>query len=125
MSYKVSKDGVLVNTVEASLDFLHAAYPDHEYELVQPAPKPTHKTEFSPKELYDSFTTDEALLALMSSNPAVVAQAQLLTVNRSVEVSASDAGYQSAIDLLEAEGVITADRAADYRNGIPLEVQNA
>ena len=83
--------------------------------------KATHKTEFSPKELYDSFTTDEALLALMSGNPAVVAQAQLLTVNRGVEVSASDAGYQSAIDLLETEGVLTADRAADYRQGIPLD----
>jgi len=87
-------------------------------------PEPTHKRQFSPKELYDSFTTDEALLALMSSNPAVVAQAQLLTVNRGVTVSASDAGYQSAIDLLETEGVLTADRAADYRNGIPLGVEN-
>jgi hypothetical protein len=121
MAYKVLKDGVLVNTVEANLDFLKTAYPDHEYELIPPAPRPAHKTEFSPKELYDSFTTDEALLALMSSNPAVVAQAQLLTVNRGVEVSASDAGYQSAINLLEAEGVLTADRAADYRQGIPLD----
>jgi hypothetical protein len=82
--------------------------------------KATHKTEFSPKDLYDSFTTDEALLALMSSSPAVVAQAQLLTVNRGVTISASEAGYQSAIDLLETEGVLTADRAADYRNGIPI-----
>ena len=121
MAYKVIKDGQLVNTVEADLEFLQTAYPDHEYELIPPAPKPTHKTEFSPKELYDSFTTDEALLALMSSNPAVVAQAQLLTVNRGVTVSFDDAGYQSAIDLLETEGVLTADRAADYRQGIPLD----
>jgi hypothetical protein len=121
MAYKVTKGGQLVNTVEADLDFLQTAYPDHEYELIPPAPKPTHKTEFSPKELYDSFTTDEALLALMSSNPAVVAQAQLLTVNRGVTVSFDDAGYQSAIDLLETEGVLTADRAADYRQGIPLD----
>ena len=120
MSYKVSKDGALVNTVAGSLEFVQQVYPGHEYELIPPRPAPTHKTEFSPKELYDSFTTDEALLALMSSNPSVVAQAQLLTVNRGVEVSASDAGYQSAIDLLETEGVLTADRAADYRNGIPI-----
>jgi len=83
--------------------------------------KATHKTEFSPKELYDSFTTDEALLALMSSNPAVVAQAQLLTVNRGITVSVNDTGYQSAIDLLETEGVLSADRAAEYRQGIPLD----
>jgi len=121
MAYKVLKDGVLVNTVAGSLEFVQRAYPDHDYELIPPAPKPTHQTEFSPKELYDSFTTDEALLALMSSNPAVVAQAQLLTVNRSVTVSASDAGYQSAIDLLETEGVLSADRAAEYRQGIPLD----
>lgn len=120
MSYKVKKNGVLVNTVKGSLEFVQEVYPDHEYELIPPRPKPTHKEEFSPKELYDSFTTDEALLALMSSNPAVVAQAQLLTVNRGVTVSASDAGYQSAIDLLETEGVLTADRAADYRNGVPI-----
>ena len=121
MAYKVIKNGQLVNTVNASLEFLQEVYPDHEYELVQPAPQPTHKAEFSPKELYDSFTTDEALLALKSTNADVRAQAQLLTVNRGVEVSADDAGYQSAIDLLETEGVLTADRAADYRQGIPLD----
>jgi hypothetical protein len=120
MAYKVLKDGVFVNRVKGSLEFVQEVYPDHEYELIPPRPEPTHKTEFSPKDLYDSFTTDEALLALMSSNPAVVAQAQLLTVNRGVTVSVNDAGYQSAIDLLETEGVLTADRAADYRNGVPI-----
>jgi hypothetical protein len=121
MSYKVKKNGILVNTIKGSLEFVQEVYPDHEYELIPPRPEPTHKTEFSPKELYDSFTTDEALLALMSSNPAVVAQAQLLTVNRGVTVSFNDAGYQSAIDLLETESVLTADRAAEYRQGIPLD----
>ena len=121
MSYKVSKDGVVINpAVSGTLEAIQNAYPDHEYELIPPRPEPTHKTEFSPKELYDSFTTDEALLALKSTNADVKAQAELLTVNRGVTVSASDAGYQSAIDLLETEGVLTADRAADYRNGVPI-----
>ena len=83
--------------------------------------KATHKTEFSPKDLYDSFTTDEALLALKSTNADVRAQTELLTVNRGVTVSVSDAGYQSAIDLLETEGVLTADRATSYRQGVPLD----
>lgn len=123
MRIHLKKSGEIKNTVNATLEFARQHYPQSdgwELEVVPEAPAATHKTEFSPKELYDSFTTDEALLALMSSNPAVVAQAQLLTVNRGVKVSASDAGYQSAIDLLETEGVLTADRAADYRNGIPI-----
>lgn len=105
--------------IVADEGFMRARYAENEYELVVEG-STTHKTKFSPKELYDSFTTDEALLALKSTNADVRAQAQLLTVNRGVEVSASDAGYQSAIDLLETEGVLTADRAADYRNGIPI-----
>jgi hypothetical protein len=115
--YKVDQPNLYMDRIRATAEHMAATYTNYEYL----GPDPTHQTEFSPKELYDSFTTDEALLALMSSNPAVVAQAQLLTVNRGVTVSASDAGYQSAIDLLETEGVLTADRAADYRNGIPLE----
>ena len=119
-TYIIKADG---NRIEAGQEFMEKNYTPDQYELVPEdvAPEPTHQTEFSPKELYDSFTTDEALLALMSSNPAVVAQAQLLTVNRGVIVSFNDAGYQSAIDLLETEGVLTADRAADYRQGIPLD----
>ena len=119
-TYIIKADG---NPIEASQEFMERNYAPEQYELVPEdvAPEPTHQTEFSPKELYDSFTSDEALLALMSSNPAVVAQAQLLTVNRGVIVSFNDAGYQSAIDLLEAEGVLTADRASDYRQGIPLD----
>jgi hypothetical protein len=115
--YEILNERGIVTAVVGSLteQEIQDNYPGQAYRE-----KATHKTEFSPKELYDSFTTDEALLALMSSNPAVVAQAQLLTVNRGVTVSASDAGYQSAIDLLETEGVLTADRAADYRNGIPI-----
>jgi len=121
MSYKVKKDGVLVNTVKGSLEFVQEVYPDHEYELIPPRPELTHKTEFSPKELYDSFTTDEALSALKSTNADVRAQAELLTVNRGITVSVNDTGYQSAIDLLETEGVLTADRAASYRQGVPLD----
>ena len=120
-TYKILETG---NCISASQEFMESQYSFDQYELVPEIvyPEPTHKRQFSPKELYDSFTTDEALLALKSTNADVKAQAQLLTVNRSVTVSASDAGYQSAIDLLETEGVLTADRAADYRNGIPLGV---
>lgn len=119
-TYKILETG---NCIAAGREFMESQYSPDQYELVPEVvePQPTHQTEFSPKELYDSFTTDEALLALTSSNPAVVAQAQLLTVNRGVTVSVNDAGYQSAIDLLETEGVLTADRAADYRQGIPLD----
>ena len=120
MAYKVLKDGVLVNTVEANLDFLQTAYPDHEYELIPPKPEPTHKEEFSPKELLNSFTTDEAFLAVGSSNADVIKQVNVLKLKRDIIINKDDAGYQSAINLLETESVLTADRAADYRNGLPL-----
>ena len=120
--YRLTKEGYPSREIIASEQFVLDNFSDWSYELLRAEPAPTHQTEFSPKELYDSFTTDEALLALKSTNADVRAQAQLLTVNRGVTVSASDAGYQSAIDLLETEGVLTADRAADYRNGIPLGV---
>jgi len=93
-TYKLFFNGEHVNTVIAETDFIESNYPDHTYVEVPPSQEKSHLEEFSPKELYDSFTTDEALLALMSSNPAVVAQAQLLTVNRGVTVSFNDAGYQ-------------------------------
>jgi hypothetical protein len=82
--------------------------------------EPTHKTEFSPKELYDSFTSKEALLALRSSNSDVVTQAQLLSFNRGVIIQANDADYQSSINLLESDGVLSPERAAAYRSGIPI-----
>ena len=124
MRIHLKKSGEIKNTINATLEFARQHYPQSdgwELEVVPEAPAATHKTEFSPKELYDSFTTDEALLALKSANADVRVQAELLTVNRGVTVFASDAGYQSAIDLLETEGVLTADRAAEYRQGIPLD----
>ena len=118
-TYKILETG---NCIAASREFMESQYSADQYELVPEVvePRPTHKTEFSPKELYDSFTTGEALLALKSANADVRAQVELLTVNRGVTVSVNDAGYQSAMDLLETEGVLTADRAAEYRNGIPI-----
>lgn len=121
MSYNVLKDGALVNTVAGSLEFVQAAYPDHEYELIPPKPKPTHQTEFSPKELYNSFTAEEIILAKVSSDPAIVAQAVLFSEGRDVVINATDASYQSTVDQFEAAGVITADRAVSYRQGLPLE----
>jgi hypothetical protein len=115
--YKVDQPGLYMERIQATAEHMAATYANYEYL----GPDPTHQTEFSPKELYDSFTTDEALLALKSANADVRAQVELLTVNRGVTVSASDAGYQSAIDLLETEGVLTADRAAEYRQGVPLD----
>lgn len=120
MGYRVLKDGILVNTVVGSLKDIQEVYPDHEYELIPPRPKPTHKKEFSPEELLNSFTTDEAFLAVGSSNADVVKQVNVLKLKRDIIINKDGAGYQSAIDLLETEGVLTADRAADYRNGLPL-----
>jgi hypothetical protein len=121
MSYKVSKDGVVVNpAVSGTLEAIQNAYPDHEYELIPPRPEPTHKEEFSPEELLNSFTTDEAFLAVGSLNSDVIKQFNVLKLKRDIIINKDDAGYQSAINLLEAEGVLTADRAADYRNGIPI-----
>ena len=120
MAYKVKKNGVLVNTVRGSLEFVQEVYPDHEYELIPPRPEPTHQEEFSPEELLNSFTTDEAFLAVGSSNADVVKQVNVLKLKRDIVINKDEAGYQSAINLLETEGVLTADRAADYRNGIPL-----
>ena len=121
MSYKVLKDGVLVNTVVGSLEFVQGVYPDHEYELIPPAPKPTHKTEFTPRELYNSFTPQEIILAKIHSDPSIVAQAALLAEGRDVIINSADADYQSTVDQFEAAGVITVERAAEYRQGIPLE----
>jgi uncharacterized Rossmann fold enzyme len=69
-----------------------------------------------------STTADEIILARMSSNSAIVAQVELLADGRDVIINVSDAGYQSTVNLFESEGVITAERAAEYRQGIPLEV---
>lgn len=121
-TYKILVDGEVVNRVNADPSFMTAKYADADYELetVEEISTPTHKAVFGPKELYDSFTTDEALLALSSSNPAVTTQVQLLSMDRAVRINANDVGYQSAIALLESDGVLSAERAADYAKGIPL-----
>jgi hypothetical protein len=98
-------------------------YPPDKYELVPEVvePKLTHKTSFSPRELLNSFTTDETFLAVGSSNADVVKQVNVLKLKRDVIINKDDTGYQSAIDLLETEGVLSIERAADYRNGIPID----
>lgn len=83
--------------------------------------EPTHIEDFMPSQLHESFTSDEALAALSSSNAQVRTQVELLSMKRNKPINKDDAGYQSAINLLESDGVISADNAADYRDGIPVE----
>lgn len=123
MKIHLKKGGEIKNTINATLEFAQEHYTQlegWEIEVAPEAPAPTHKTTFSPSELYNSFTADEAIASFAHSNPAVVAQAQLLSVGRDVSISVDDAGYQSAINLLETEGVLTDERAADLRQGLPI-----
>lgn len=117
--YKILESGVEINRIVASESFVQQHYAEYEL-VIDSTPVATHKKHFSPKELYDSFTTGEALLALKSDNADVRAQAELLIVNRAVTISYEDSGYQSSIDLLEIEGVLSTERALGYRSGIPL-----
>lgn len=90
------------------------------WEGVKPTVKEYLKN-FTPEQLHESFTASEACAALKSSNPDVRAQAELLSMKRNKTIKATDSGYQTAIDDLEADGVLTADIAAEYRNGIPVD----
>jgi hypothetical protein len=119
-TYKILETG---NHISASAEFMQINYPPDKYELVPEVvePKLTHKTSFSPRELLNSFTTDETFLAVGSSNADVVKQVNVLKLKRDVIINKDDTGYQSAIDLLETEGVLSIERAADYRNGIPID----
>lgn len=114
--YLVFEDGVEVNRIVASEEFVQEHYT--EYLLVESPETPTHQTEFTSVELRDSFTTDEALLALVSPSDAIRAQAQLLMVGRPINHSVDDEGYQSMINGLEDGNVLTAERAASYRLGL-------
>jgi len=121
MRYKVLKDGVEVRKVKGSLEFVQEVYPDHEYELIPPRPEPTHKTEFSPEELLNSFTSAESFASITSSNPAVKGQAELLGLRRNITISKDDAGYITSIEDLRSEGILDNDTADSYLLGIPLE----
>ena len=79
-----------------------------------------YRTTFSPEELLGAFTTDEAFLAASSEVPEVQLQIKVLSFKRPVEIQASDDGYQNAINKLEAAKILTPDRAASLRLGIPL-----
>jgi hypothetical protein len=119
-TYKILETG---NHISASAEFMQINYPPDKYELVPEVvePKLTHKTSLTPRELLNSFTTDETFLAVGSSNADVVKQVNVLKLKRDVIINKDDTGYQSAIDLLETEGVLSIERAADYRNGIPID----
>jgi hypothetical protein len=115
--YRVFEDGIEVNRISASEEFMQEHYAD--YLLIDPPEIPDFQTEFSSVELRNSFTTDEALLALVSPSDAIRAQAQLLMVGRPINHSVDDEGYQSMINGLEDGNVLTAERAASYRLGVP------
>ena len=83
-------------------------------------PETDYQTEFTPEELLGAFTTDEAFLAAASTVPEIQLQMKVLSFKRPVKIQASDDGYQNAINKLEAAGILTPDRAASLRLGIPL-----
>lgn len=121
--YIVKENGVEVNRIEASAGFMEVAYPDSaDYELV-PEPVavlPTHLENFTTEQMHESFTSDEAIAGLASTNPLVRAQAELLSMKRNKPMNKDDQGYQDAINLLESDGVLDASAATDYRLGIPV-----
>jgi len=121
--YKLSVAGQEGARIKATKKFMEENYAPDQYELeviVKP-PAATHAQDFTPEQLHESFTASEACTALKSSNPDVRAQAELLAMKRNKRINFEDAGYQAAIDDLEADGVLTADIAAEYRNGIPVD----
>jgi hypothetical protein len=80
----------------------------------------THLEDFTPAQLHESFTSDEAIAGLASTNVLVRAQAELLAMKRNKPMNKDDQGYQDAINLLESDGVLDASAATDYRSGIPV-----
>ena len=81
---------------------------------------PTHLENFTTEQMHESFTSDEAIAALASTNVLVRAQAELLAMKRNKPMSKDDQGYQDAINLLESDGVLDELVATDYRLGIPV-----
>lgn len=79
----------------------------------------THLKSFDSKDLLNTFTPQEAILAQISSVPSVAAQYKLLT-DRTKIITFDDPGYLQALeDFLEAS-VISQERHDDLTNGIPL-----
>ncbi len=84
-------------------------------------PASSHKEEFSPAELLESFTSDEAISASMSNDAQIQGQMKVLGLRRAKAIHKDDPGYIGAIDLLLAKAVFTQATADDYRPGIPVE----
>jgi len=116
--FNVLEDGVVVRTIIADESFMVAHYSD--YELLPEPPEPTHLEDFTTEQMHESFTSDEAIAALASTNVLVRAQAELLAMKRNKPMSKDDQGYQDAINLLESDGVLDEIAATDYRLGIPV-----
>ena len=92
-------------------------------DIITPAPvivPPTHLENFTTEQMHESFTSDEAIAGLASTNVLVRAQAELLAMKRNKPMNKDDQGYQDAIDLLESDGVLDSASATDYRLGIPV-----
>ena len=106
--------------IVADEGFMRAKYAENEYELVVEG-STTHKEEFTPEELLNSFTSSESFAALGSSNPAVKTQAELLGLRRNITISKDDAGYITSIEDLRSEGILDNDTADSYLLGIPVE----
>ena len=78
-----------------------------------------YQTTFTPDMLLAAFTSDEAFLAAGSLDESVQLQMKVLSYKRNIEIHADEEGYQNAIANLEANGILTPDRAAELRKGLP------
>lgn len=111
------------NPIVASLKFMQANYPDDFEEIPEIRRVETHRTDFKPEDLLNSFSTAEAFRAaeISETSAAIRHQMQVLSYKRDIDINYKDEEYIAAINTLESEGVLTPDRAASYRLGLPLK----
>lgn len=74
---------------------------------------------FTSRELLATFTADEFDAIDTSQNATVLTLKRRLLVRDKTPIDARSQVYQSALDLLASEGLISADRREALRHGVP------
>jgi len=122
----LTKDGKTSHIV-ASMEFALEQYPveggyTHTQGVSEEVVEPDHKVTFTPEELYESFTSEEVVLAKTSENPMIVAYAQLLSEGRTgsnSQITATGSEYQVVMQMFVDGGVLTTEVGSSYVEGIP------
>ena len=106
--YELLSNGVVLNTVVATEEFMEEHYTPSEYRLVATA-VPTRRTTFTKYEVLRSFPADSLVAILQAVKTSPQMEAWYVKFNQAQEISATDPEWLEGVAALKQLGMLPAD----------------